>query len=127
MMEAPDNPTRRVYDLCTDVADYPVRTAPPRRSILVCTSMRSGSTLLGEAMYFAGGLGCPLEYYHAGFRPSFEERWDVHEIGAYTAALHRWRTDESGTFAIKLFCDEIHCAWTLESLTATFAQGGRAR
>ena len=69
--------------------------------------MRSGSTLLGEAMYFAGGLGCPLEYYHSGFRPGFEQRWNAHDIGAYTAALHRWRTDASGTFSIKLFWQDM--------------------
>ena len=95
------------YDFVTAEADYRAAENPPRRSILVCTSMRSGSTLLGEAMYFAGGLGCPLEYYHSGFRPGFEQRWDARDIVAYTAALHRWRTDASGTFSTKLFWQDM--------------------
>ncbi|MGN6572164.1 MAG: Stf0 family sulfotransferase [Pseudolabrys sp.] len=107
MSTSPGQQRRRAYDLAQEGADYPARDGAPRRSILVCTSMRSGSTLLGEAMYFASGLGCPLEYYHRGFRPGFERRWGVTEIGAYTAALHRRRTDESGTFAVKLFWTDV--------------------
>lgn len=39
-----------------------------RRTILLRSEQRSGSTLLGDALSFAGGLGCPLDYVHAGFR-----------------------------------------------------------
>jgi LPS sulfotransferase NodH len=92
-----------VYDLASVSTDYPGPGGPPKRSIVVCTTMRSGSTLLGEAMYFAGGLGCPLEYYHPGFRPAFESRWAAHDIHVYTTALHQWRTDPGGTFSAKLF------------------------
>lgn len=91
------------YDLVLASADYRQWNGPPRQTLLICTQQRSGSTLLGEAVYFAGGLGCPLEYYHAGFRPSFERRWKTTDIPAYAAALHRHRTDPSGVFSIKLF------------------------
>ncbi len=50
------------YDLVRAEADYPEWQGPPRRTLLICTQPRSGSTLLGEALWFAGGLGCPLEY-----------------------------------------------------------------
>lgn len=91
------------YDLVLASADYCQWNGPPRQTLLICTQQRSGSTLLGEAVYFAGGLGCPLEYYHGGFRPSFERRWKTTDIPAYAAALHRYRTDPSGVFSIKLF------------------------
>ena len=56
-----------------------------------------------EAIYFAGGLGCPLEYYQPGFRPWLAQRWNTADLYAFTAALHRFRTDPSGVFSVKLF------------------------
>jgi LPS sulfotransferase NodH len=100
-------PARRAYDLSRAKADYPARHAPPIRSLVICTQQRSGSTLLGEALYFAGGFGCPLEYFHDGFRPMFAERWNVDQLDTYTAAVHRFRTDTTGTFGVKLFWRDV--------------------
>lgn len=96
-----------IYDLATAEHDYPIATDPPRRTILLCTHPRSGSTLLGEALYFAGGLGCPLEYFHAGFRPGIAARWGCATILDYASAVHRRRTDPNGTLAVKLFWRDI--------------------
>ncbi len=98
---------RKPYDLSTADHDYPPWEGAPRRSILICTIPRSGSTLLGEAIYFAGGLGCPLEYFHAGFRPFFETRWNARSLPELRAALWRNRTDPSGTLSIKLMWRDI--------------------
>jgi LPS sulfotransferase NodH len=94
---------RKLYDLATPDHDYPAWSGPPRRTILICTHPRSGSTLLGEAIYFAGGLGCPLEYFHAGFRPTLARYWHAETIGDYIAAVWRNRTDPGGTLSVKLF------------------------
>jgi LPS sulfotransferase NodH len=95
------------YDLVDAGADYPEWQGSPRRSLVICTQQRCGSTLLGEAVYFSGGLGCPLEYFHSGFRPGFAARWKADDLPAYVAALHRHRTDPSGTLAIKLFWRDV--------------------
>jgi len=95
------------YDLVGAGADYPEWQGPPRRTLVICTQQRSGSTLLGEALYFSGGLGCPLEYFHGGFRPGFAARWKADDLPTYVAALHRHRTDPSGTLAIKLFWRDV--------------------
>ncbi len=63
--------------------------------------------MLGEALYFAGGLGCPLEYLHAGFRPAFAERWSAPDLGTLAAAVRRHRTGPDGTLSIKLFWRDI--------------------
>lgn len=97
---------REPYDLATADHDYPPRAEAPRRTILICTHPRSGSTLLSEALHFAGGLGCPLEYFHVGFRPALEARWDVHGRG-YVAAVHRHRTDRDGVLSVKLFWRDV--------------------
>lgn len=95
------------YDLASARHDYPERDGPPRRTVLICTHPRSGSTLLGEALYFAGGLGCPLEYFHAGFRPSFAQRWGAPDFDSLTAAVRRHRTTPDGTLGVKLFWRDI--------------------
>jgi LPS sulfotransferase NodH len=91
------------YLLSTAAADYPRWEGSPKRSLVMCTQQRSGSTLLGEAIHFAGELGCPLEYFHTGFRPAFEARWQTSGLQDYARKLHSLRTDPSGTFSIKLF------------------------
>jgi LPS sulfotransferase NodH len=88
-------------------ADYPKWSGLPLRTLLICTQQRSGSTLLGEAIYFAERLGCPLEYFHVGFQPFFERRWNTHGLDDYVAAVHRQRTDPSGVLSVKLFWRDI--------------------
>lgn len=97
----------RPYDLAGAAHDYQAWEGAPKRSIVICTHPRSGSTLLGEALVFAGGLGLPLEYFHRGFRPAFERRWQTAGIDQLVRAAHHWRTDPSGVFAAKLFWVDI--------------------
>ncbi len=96
-----------VYDLAGPDWDYPERDGPPARSILICTHPRSGSTLLSETMAFAGGMGCPLEYFHRNFISSMAARWRFTDAAGLVAALHRHRTDPGGTFSAKLFWDDL--------------------
>lgn len=108
MTESSDRaPVVAPYDLASAAHDYPVWDGPPRRTILLCTHPRSGSTLLGEALYFTGELGCPLEYFHAGFRPSFARRWDAPDYDRLSAAVRRHRTTPDGTMGVKLFWRDI--------------------
>lgn len=95
------------YDLTTAEHDYPARGGAPARTILLCTHPRSGSTLLGEALYFARGLGCPLEYFHAGFRPAFASRWGAPDFEQLSTAVRRHRTEPNGTMSVKLFWRDI--------------------
>jgi LPS sulfotransferase NodH len=99
--------TGKPYDLTTAEHDYPARNGAPARTILLCTHPRSGSTLLGEALYFARGLGCPLEYFHAGFRPAFASRWCTADLDQLGAAVRRHRTEPDGTMSVKLFWRDI--------------------
>jgi LPS sulfotransferase NodH len=96
-----------MYDLTSQQYDYPRWQGKPARTIVVCTHPRSGSTLLGEALYFAGELGCPLEYLHVGLRPRLQQEWQLPELDAYVQALHERRTAPSGTFSMKLFWREV--------------------
>lgn len=105
---SPQRPADRpIYDLATERHDYPAWSGLPRRSILVCSHPRSGSTLLGEVLHFTGELGCPLEYFHVGFRPGFQQRWGVADFEAYAAAVRRWRTAPNGVLSVKLFWPDV--------------------
>ena len=95
------------YDLSLGESDFPDWAGPPRRTLAICSHIRSGSTMLGEAIHFAGGLGCPLEYLHRGFRPTIAARWGTPGLDSYVAAMHRLRTDPSGVFSIKLFWYDV--------------------
>ena len=98
---------RRSYDLTTVAYDRDHGYIRPQRTVVVCTSRRSGSTLLGEALHRAGGLGCPLEYLHPGFRPGFANRWNAPALPGYLSALYRYRTDANGTLGIKVFWPDL--------------------
>jgi trehalose 2-sulfotransferase len=101
------NHVREPYDLTTAQADFPAREGTPDRSVVICSHPRSGSTLLGEAVYAAGGLGCPLEYLHRGFRPHFARRWQADDLASFVRAMHRHRTDATGVLSIKLFWRDV--------------------
>jgi LPS sulfotransferase NodH len=95
------------YDLATAAADFPLWDGPPRRTLLLCSHPRSGSTLLGEDLYASGAFACPLEYFHRGFRPAFAERWQAPLLQTMRSAAHRHRTDATGLFSSKLFWKDI--------------------
>src|SRR5579872_271816 len=97
---------RAIYDLATTAADYEPWSRAPLRTVILCSHMRSGSTLLGEALYFAGVVGCPIEYFHRGFRPTLERCWEA-AGPKYLAELCRRRTDSTGTLGVKLFWVDI--------------------
>lgn len=97
------SPGARIYDLVLGSADYPRQCGLPERTIVICSQPRSGTTLLSEAMYFAGGLGCPVEYFHSAFRLGFEQRWRTTDFGSYCTCVHEHRTDTTGVFSLKLF------------------------
>lgn len=98
---------RQSYDLVLEPADYARRCGPPERTIVICSQQRSGSTLLSEAMYFAGAFGCPLEYFHPTFRQSFERRFRSADFLSYLSALHAHRTGGNGVFSTKLFWIDV--------------------
>lgn len=100
-------PSASPYDLALASGDFAPWEGPPRRSIVICSHPRSGSTLLGEAVRFADGLGCPLEYLHRGFRPTIAERWRAPDLGSFVSALHRHRTEPNGVLSIKLFWQDV--------------------
>lgn len=99
----PPHPARPLrYDLLRAEGDFPEWHGRPDRSYLVCTTYRSGSNLLAEALLDVGGFGCPLEYFDKAMRAGLTARWGTTGPAEYRAALYRFRTDPSGTLGVKL-------------------------
>jgi LPS sulfotransferase NodH len=87
------------YDLAGPEHDT-IASGPPRRAFVLCSSPRSGSTLLSEALV-AVGAGVPIEYLDpTNAMAVCWRRWGCCDLGCYLRCLHRHRTID-GTFGLK--------------------------
>lgn len=81
---------------------------PPVTSYLVCSTPRSGSTLVCEALRSTGRLAVPTEYFNieATVEP-LSRRWGSTDGEAYVCDLYRFRTSPDGTFGTKLHWQQV--------------------
>jgi LPS sulfotransferase NodH len=97
-------------DLLTAAFDRPpaAEPAPPRLSYLICSTPRSGSTLLTEALRATGALGAPAEYFNidATVVP-LRRRWGSPTADAYVRDLQRYRTGINGVFGSKIHWQQV--------------------
>lgn len=92
-----------VKDLVGAEHDQPPGRFGLQRSYLVCSTPRSGSSLLCRGLSSTGVLGTPLEYFNPGCRQLLSERWGCgEELDDYLAALHDRRTGPGGVFGAKV-------------------------
>lgn len=90
------------YDLLAADHDLPTGRGPVERSYIICSTPRSGSTLLAEAMHRTEQLGVPAEYIDIGASlPYLYERWGCAGLDEYVSRLHDHRTTDNGVFGIK--------------------------
>ena len=80
------------YDLAGPVLDVERSAGAPLRTYALCSSPRSGSSLLSEALTFLGSAGSPIEY----FDPTNAMRvvwcrWGCGSLADYIDSLHRRR------------------------------------
>lgn len=80
--------------------------AAPSRSILVCSTPRSGSNWLGDVLRQCGG-GVPMEYFEASAMARLGRRWGTQKMDAYLAALHHHRTTADGVFGAKIHWHQL--------------------
>ncbi|MCC7273970.1 MAG: hypothetical protein IT561_14980 [Alphaproteobacteria bacterium] len=86
----------------------------PVRSYVICSTARSGSTLLGELLRGTGHLGVPSEYFQnphvivpMGRRLGALSADGVLDMSAYLAALRRLRTTANGCFGVKTHLHQV--------------------
>lgn len=87
-------------------AEYDLPPVPggPTRRYVICSTPRSGSTLLGRLLEASGHMGVPYEYLNqqVHMRP-MAERLGVppQRVGQYLAAVEQVRTTPNGVYGLK--------------------------
>lgn len=86
----------------------------PLRPYFLCSTPRTGSTLLSDALTRNGDFGVPAEYLHPdaisilGRRfGAFSPAGDRFDVAAFVRALVRSRTSRNGRFGIKCHFDQL--------------------
>jgi LPS sulfotransferase NodH len=100
-MQAPEE-VPAPYDLLAADHDLPAGRGAAQRSYVICSTPRSGSTLLAEAMHRTGQLAIPAEYFEIGAAlPYLYNRWQCTGFEDYVRRLHDHRSTDSGLFGVK--------------------------
>ena len=74
----------------------------PRLSYIICSTNRSGSFLLCEALICTGVAGGPGEYFWRGNEEGFRERWGVTDYADYVQAAICQGSTDNGVFGVKI-------------------------
>ncbi len=84
------------------------------RPYVICTTQRSGSTVLCHLLAATGAMGVPTEYFGAGAdMMAFARRLDAIgpdgglRVGRYLAALLRLRSTPNGVFGVKMHFHQL--------------------
>ena len=91
------------YDLAGAAYDRPLADGRVRRSYVLATAPRSGSSLLAEALHGLGGLGTPIEYFdRTATHAWLAARWGATTAAEYVGQLHRRRATDDGLLGAKV-------------------------
>lgn len=91
------------YDLAGPEYDRAAPAELSLRSYVLCSSPRSGSTMLSEALAFSDRAGVPIEYFDpTNAMRVIRQRWGCRSLGAYIDELHRRRCSANGVFGLKI-------------------------
>lgn len=82
-------------------SDLDLPEIPVSRTILISSTPRSGSHMLGHAMAATGRLGVPFEYLNPANLARWEETLDTSGASDTLRGIMRRRTNPNGTFALK--------------------------
>ncbi|MGO9560474.1 MAG: Stf0 family sulfotransferase [Acidimicrobiales bacterium] len=92
-----------------------------RRSVILCTQMRSGSWMLSDLCQQTGLLGQPEEYFRPDYRPHWSAEWGItlpNSYALYVASAIRNTSTPNGVFGVKLHAYQMN--WFLRQLRVTW-------
>ncbi len=82
----------------------------PRRTVLIASTPRTGSTLLGDALQGTGHCGVPQEYLNPRQLRAFGQRLGPVPLPTYLGWLRERRASANGVFAIKAHHQQLAAA-----------------
>ncbi|MGR4068625.1 Stf0 family sulfotransferase [Billgrantia sp. C5P2] len=86
--------------------DYP-RVEAPSKVLIIASTGRCGSHMLGHALHETNRFGFPLEYANPANLLEWKRRLKKDELQAVMAEIKRRRTSPNGVFGIKLHYPHI--------------------
>ena len=100
--------------------DFP-RVDAPSKILIIASTARSGSHMLGHALYQTKKFGFPLEYTTRANLAEWKRRLEMPDFQAVMAEVQRRRTSPNGVFSIKIHYPNINEVWGgFERLTKYF-------
>jgi LPS sulfotransferase NodH len=93
---------------------------PPNRCYVVCSTPRSGSSLLCELLCNCGLAGAPTEFFDGQQMGDFMRVWGVETFEGFVTELLRRKTGPNGVFGFKLHHDQLSAELVALDWAATF-------
>jgi LPS sulfotransferase NodH len=90
------------------------------KTLIIASTPRSGSHMLGHALYATGCFGFPLEYAHPGNLTQWEKRLGTAGVDETLHEIRRRRTSHNGVFGIKIHYSHIREFGGFEQVKAFF-------
>lgn len=87
-------------DQFSEKHDFPV-IDKPSQILVIASTARCGSHMLGHALYKTNSFGFPLEYANKGNLPRWRQRFGTDQFADLMSLIQQHRTSENGVFSIK--------------------------
>ncbi|NMH60514.1 Stf0 family sulfotransferase [Alteromonas ponticola] len=86
---------------------YPVETKV-QKTLIIASTVRSGSHMLGHALHETGAFGFPLEYVNDKNLQRWKQIFNTRTLGDTLAQIQKHRTSPNGVFGIKIHYSHLH-------------------
>ncbi|QJR80188.1 Stf0 sulfotransferase [Alteromonas pelagimontana] len=97
-------------DQFADKYDYPHQTATSK-ILVIASTVRSGSHMLGHVLRETGAFGFPLEYVNAKNLEKWKKKFGVNDVASVLQELKARRTSTNGVFGIKIHYSHVQAAF----------------
>ncbi|MCW8840752.1 MAG: Stf0 family sulfotransferase [Gammaproteobacteria bacterium] len=94
----------------------------PEKVLVVASTPRSGSHMLGHALYRTGVFGFPLEYANPANLKEWKRLLELDSLEMVIRELQHRRTSPNGVFGIKLHYSHIRKFGTFNNVISLFPQ-----
>lgn len=99
--------------------DFP-RTGGPSKVLIIASTARCGSHMLGHALHKTNRFGFPLEYMNPTNLAEWKRRLRIDDFQGVMAEIQRRRTSPNGVFGIKIHYPHMQQHGGFDTLTACF-------
>jgi trehalose 2-sulfotransferase len=86
--------------------DFPI-VEKPNKILVIASTGRCGSHMLGHALYNTNSFGFPLEYANRGNLARWQQRFATDNFAKVMTAIQQHRTSENGVFSIKVHYNHL--------------------